>query len=69
MLGTAVRVHCGNGQHVDVGLLTIRNVSTWADLVQMVTEGRTLEVLAPTPMVIVGWSVARVEILPDDAAS
>jgi hypothetical protein len=64
MVGTVVRVHLSQGPPVEVGLLTIRNVATWEDLVYMISEGRTLDVLGPpVRQVIAGWCIMRVEVV------
>lgn len=63
-LGTRVRLHLYR-ETVDVGLLAIRDCSTWDDLVARINRGMAVEVLASRRRVFVGGSILWAEVLSD----
>jgi hypothetical protein len=63
-LGTMVRLHLYQ-HHVDVGLLTIRDCSSWSDLTDRVMGNLPIEVLASRRRVFSGGIVLWAEVLSD----
>lgn len=63
-LGTQVRLHLYR-ESVDVGLLAIRDCSTWDDLVARVDRNMTVEVLASRRRVFTGGAILWAEVLSD----
>lgn len=63
-LGTQVRLHVYEG-YVDCGLLDVTGVTTWAELAQLVTQCRAIEVTGPRRHAFAGGVVLRVECLSD----
>jgi hypothetical protein len=64
-LGTQVRLWLYGGVSVDVGLLAIRNVSTWDDLAERIVAGQAIEVKASRRRVFGGGAVMWAEVLTD----
>jgi len=64
-LGTQVRLHLYK-EHVDCGLLAIRDVSTWNDLISRIASNVAIEVMAPRRRVFSGGVVLWAEVLSDD---
>lgn len=70
-LGTMIRVYQSDGQYIDVGLLTLRNlqagidVLTWRDVVDALGAHHDLECRAPRRRFIAGWSITHAEVLSD----
>jgi hypothetical protein len=69
-MGTQVRLHLHNGGYVDCGLLDIDTVSTWNDLVLLVTKVMPVVVLGPRRHAFASGVVLHVECIsdPDPAA-
>lgn len=64
-MGTQVRLHLFEGDPVDVGLLDIRDVSTWVDLATHVARRLPLYVEGSRRMVFAGGSIAWAEAITD----
>ena len=64
-LGTRVRLHLYR-EHVDCGLLAIRDVTTWYDLISRIASQAPIEVMAPRRMLFSGGVVLWAEVLSDD---
>lgn len=63
-LGTQVRLHLYR-EAVDVGLLAIRDCSTWDDLVARIDRNMTIEVMASRRRVFTGGVILWAEVLSD----
>jgi hypothetical protein len=66
-LGTQVRLHLYGETHVDCGLLAIRDVTNWDDLVARIVRGMNIEVLASRRRIFGGGAVMWAEVLTDAA--
>jgi hypothetical protein len=70
-LGTMIRIHQSDRGHTDVGLLTLRNLNTgadivhWRDLLDSLALHHDLESRAPRRRFIAGWSITHAEVLDD----
>lgn len=64
-LGTRVRLHLYGETTVTVGLLAIRDITTWDDLVARVVNNLPIEVLASRRRVFSGSVVLWAEVLSD----
>jgi hypothetical protein len=64
-LGTLVVLHTRQGEAVTVGLLAIRDVSNWADLVEAIIGCHPIEVLSSRRRIFVGGVVWWAEVLSD----
>lgn len=65
MMGNTVRLHLHNEPPVEVALLSIRDVSTWSDLVARIEMGQALEVLGSRRRVFSGGVVLWAEVTTD----
>ena len=63
-LGTMVRLHLYK-EYVDCGLLAIRDVTTWYDLISRVANNAAIEVMAPRRRVFSGGVILWAEVLSD----
>jgi hypothetical protein len=64
-LGTQVRLHLYGDLHADVGLLAIRDCTSWEDLSARIAAGMAVEVLASRRRVFAGGVVLWAEVLSD----
>lgn len=64
-LGTMVRLHLYR-DYVDCGLLAIRDVATWYDLISRVASQAAIEVMSPRRRVFSGGVVLWAEVLTDE---
>jgi hypothetical protein len=64
-LGTQVRLHLYGGETCDVGLLTIRDVSTWNDLADRVLRAMPLIVDSGRRRVLAGGAILWAEVITD----
>jgi hypothetical protein len=64
-LGTQVRMYLYGGTFVDCGLLAIRDVTNWDDLVARLVRGMPIEVLASRRRILGGGAVMWAEVLSD----
>lgn len=64
-LGTQVRLHLYGGDFCDVGLLAIRDVSTWNDLADRVLRAMPLVVESGRRRVFGGGAILWAEVLTD----
>jgi hypothetical protein len=60
-MGTRVRLHLPEGETVEVGLLDVRDVSTWSELSMLVARRMPIAVEGPTPRVFAGGVVMWAE--------
>jgi hypothetical protein len=64
-LGTLVKLHLYGGDSAIVGLLAIRDVSNWDDLVARVERGMVIEVLASRRRLFAAGAIMWAEVLSD----
>lgn len=65
MIGTRVMLHLHGGVELEVGLTTIRDVTTWTDLVERIMRAMPIEVLASRRRVFGGGVVLWAEVTSD----
>lgn len=64
-LGTQVRLYLYGGGYVDCGLLAIREVTTWDDLVDRLVRAMPIEVLAARRRIFGGGAILWAEVISD----
>lgn len=65
MLGTRVMLHLHAGVEIEVGLTTIRDVTTWADLSERIARAMPIEVMASRRRMFGGGVVLWAEVTSD----
>ncbi len=66
-LGTQVRLWMHDGTYIDCGLLEIRDVTTWDDVVLLVTKVLPIVVLGPRRHAFAAGVILRAECTSDPA--
>jgi hypothetical protein len=64
-MGTKVRLWLHGGEHVDCGLVDIQDVSTWTDVVLLVTKVMPIVVTGPRRHAFAAGVVLRAECISD----
>lgn len=64
-LGTQVRLHLYGGDHVDCGLLDIRDVSNWDDLEARIIRGMALSIRGGHRAVLGAGAVMWADVISD----
>lgn len=64
-MGTQVRLWKHGGEHIDCGLLDIQDVSTWTDVVLLVTKVMPIVVLGPRRHAFAAGVILHAEVISD----